>query len=257
MAGLVDVLGFLESELRTSEIPDYDAALNGLQLTNDGTVTRIAAAVDFSRASVDAAIDQQADLLIVHHGMFWGASPVLVGPAYTRLRAAMAANLAVYSSHLPLDMHPKLGNNALLARELGLDAKGTFGRYKDVEIGVSGKSDVKTSDLLAKVRVFSARFATSVVATTFPADNVTRHWAIITGAGANADSLMEAVEKGIDTLIVGEGPHHSAVLAMELGVTVMYAGHYATETLGVRALAEAASTKFGVPHSFLDIPTGL
>ena len=257
VADLIEVVRFMDSELRTSEIPDYDAALNGLQLANNGTVTRIAAAVDFSRVSVAKAIDEKADLLIVHHGMFWGGQLPLVGPPYTRLRAAMAANLAVYSSHLPLDLHPKLGNNALLARELGLDPKGTFGKYKDVDVGVRGTSDVKTSELFATVREFSARFATTAVATKFHPDNVTRRWAIITGAGADADSLWEAGRSGIDTLIVGEGPHHSAVLAMELNITVMYAGHYATETLGVRALAEAASKKFGVPHSFVDIPTGL
>jgi dinuclear metal center YbgI/SA1388 family protein len=257
VADLAAVVRHLETELRTSDVPDYDAALNGLQLANNGSVARIAAAVDFSSATVAAAIQRGADLLIVHHGMFWGGSQPLVGHGYARLRDAITANLAVYSSHLPLDLHPTLGNNALLAGELGLARQGTFGRYKDIDVGVCGGSDIKTSALFETVRGFSSRFRTSAVATPFEASRVTRQWAIVTGSGASSDTLAEAVEKKVDTLIVGEGPHHSAVLARDLGIVVMYAGHYATETLGVQAVAESLAKKFDLPHSFVDLPTGL
>jgi putative NIF3 family GTP cyclohydrolase 1 type 2 len=163
----------------------------------------------------------------------------------------------VYSSHIPLDVHPVLGNNVLLARELGLQVDGSFGRYRDVEIGVTGSSDRDTAELLTTVKAFSARYRTEAVCTKLPREHRTRRWAIITGAGASPESLAEARVRGVDTLIVGEGPHHTAVEAMERGPVVMYGGHYATETLGVQALADRASKRFDVPWSFIDTPTGL
>jgi putative NIF3 family GTP cyclohydrolase 1 type 2 len=134
---------------------------------------------------------------------------------------------------------------------------GAFGRYKEAEIGVSGSSDISSTALFDKVRQFSSRFRTTAVATPFESSRVTSRWAIITGSGASSDTLAEAAATNVDTLIVGEGPHHSAVLARELGIVVMYAGHYATETLGVRALADLLAKTFDLPHSFVDLPTGL
>lgn len=257
MARLDEIVRFLDAELRTSEVPDAEPALNGLQLANSGTVTRIAAAVDFSGDSVAAAVREGANVLLVHHGMFWRGRQRLVGPAYDRLKAAIDADLAVYSSHIPLDLHPTFGNNILLARELGLDADGTFGSYRGVDIGVTGKSDLPTRELVERVRVFSSKYQTSAVATPAADTRRTRRWAVITGAGADTESLDEARSRGIDTLIVGEGPHHSAVQAIESGIVVIYGGHYATETLGVRALAQHASERFALSHVFVDVPTGL
>ena len=258
MAQLSEVVRFLDEELHTGEVPDYDAALNGLQLANGGTVTRVAAAVDFSTASVAGALAQKADLLLVHHGMFWGGAERIVGAPYERLRHALAGGLAVYSSHLPLDVHPSLGNNALFARELQLEPDGTFGRYKTIDVGVSGiASDLTTAALFDRVRAHSAKFATTAVCVPPDAERVTRRWAIVTGSGASSDTLRESVARGVDTLIVGEGPHHSAVAAAELGIVVMYAGHYASEVFGVRALAAHAGKRFSLPHSFVDVPTGL
>lgn len=256
MAELTALVRYLDDELRTADVPDYDVALNGLQLANSGSVTRVAAAVDFSAATVAAAVRERANLLLVHHGMFWRTQP-LVGPAYERLRAAISSDLAVYSSHLPLDMHPTYGNNALLAKELGLEGSGTFGRYKNIEIGVMGSSELTTKALVDRIRTFSAKYDTTAVATPFEDGRKTKRWAIITGAGANTDSLDEARERGVDTLIVGEGAHHTAVQAMEGGLVVVYAGHYATETLGVRALAEHLAKRFAVSSVFVNVPTGL
>jgi dinuclear metal center YbgI/SA1388 family protein len=257
MAELDAVVRFLDNELRTSEVPEYDAALNGLQLANEGRVTRIAAAVDFSAETVRLALADRADLLLVHHGMFWGGAQRLTGAAFERLRAAITGGLAVYGSHIPLDLHPGIGNNVLLAKALQLDPTGTFGRFKGVEIGVGGTSDVTTSSVVERAREFAAPFGTTVVSTRHTAERRTKRWAIITGAGASSDTLDEALERGVDTLIVGEGPHHTAVLASERGLVVIYAGHYATETLGVQALARMASERFGVPWAFVDAPTGL
>ena len=256
MADLRAVVRYLDDELRTAEIPDSEHALNGLQLENSGTVKRVAAAVDFSADTVAAAVREKAQLLLVHHGMFWRAQR-MTGAAYQRVRQSIAADLAVYSSHIPLDMHPELGNNVLLAKALQLNATGTFGRYKGVEIGVWGTSDLSTQALFEHARTFSALYDTVAVSTPFAPDRKTRRWAIITGAGASAETLAEARERGVDTLIVGEGSHHTAVQAMEDQIVVVYAGHYATETLGVRALAEHVSTRFDVPWVFVNVPTGL
>jgi dinuclear metal center YbgI/SA1388 family protein len=257
MARLDELVGFLDAELRTSEVPDSEAALNGLQLENSGTVSRIAAAVDYSNQTIEGAVAAGATLLIVHHGMYWRGREALIGINLARLRSALAGDLAVYSSHIPLDLHPELGNNVLLARELGLRADGSFGRYRDVEIGVTGTDERDTVELFARLKAFSARFGTAAVCTKIERGHRTRRWAIITGAGASPESLAEARERGVDALIVGEGPHHTAVEAMERGPVVMYGGHYATETLGVQALAARASERFDVPWTFIDAPTGL
>jgi dinuclear metal center YbgI/SA1388 family protein len=257
MPDLRELIDYFDFELRTPEIPDYDAAQNGLQLENSGKVTSIAAAVDCSTQTIEGAVAARASVLIVHHGMYWRGAEPLVGVNLARVRAALAGDLAVYSSHIPLDMHPELGNNVQLARALGLEADGAFGRYRDVEIGVMGRSDLSTSDLFSRVREYSAQYATVAVSTSIPGGHQSRRWAIITGSGASPESLAEARERGVDTLIVGEGPHHTAVEAIERGPVVIYGGHYATETLGVRALAERAAERFDVPWTFIDVPTGL
>jgi dinuclear metal center YbgI/SA1388 family protein len=257
VAELSAIVRFLDDELKTGTIPDYDVALNGLQLANAGSVSRVVAAVDFSGATVAAALGEQADLLLVHHGMFWGGAERIVGPTYQRLRAAIEGGLAVYSSHLPLDLHASLGNNALFARELQLKVDAPFGRYKTIEVGVMGTADLPTATLFQRVQSHSRKHATTAVCTPIDSARQTRHWAIVTGAGASSETLREAVERGVDTLIVGEGPHHSAVAAGELGIAVIYAGHYASEVFGVRALAERVAQRFDIPATFVDVPTGL
>ncbi len=254
--GLQRVTEYLDALLRTADVPDYPPALNGLQLANGGTVTRIAAAVDGSRRAIEGAIAMGADLLLLHHGLFWGGNQRLVGPAYERLRLLMTHGIAVYASHLPLDAHPTLGNNALLAQALGLVPCAGFHKFQGAFVGCRGESDMPTAELVARAAAFAAPHEGRAHATPFAPDRVTRRWAICTGAGASSDSLREAVAAGVDTLITGEGPHHTAVEAPELGLVVIYAGHYATETLGVTALAARLQEEFGVPAAFVAAPTG-
>jgi dinuclear metal center YbgI/SA1388 family protein len=248
---------YLDTLLRTGEIPDYPNALNGLQLQNRGEITRVAAAVDFSSHTVDETIANDANFLIVHHGMFWGGVQSITGQVYSRLSRLLANDVAVYASHLPLDAHSSLGNNALLARELGLEPRAGFARFKTIEIGVSGNADMSTTTLVERTRRFAASHGGSIVTTPFAPSRRTTRWGICTGAGADSNTLQEAVERGLDTLIVGEGPHHTAVLARDLGIVIIYAGHYATETLGVQALAAQLVTEFGIATVFIDAPTGL
>ncbi len=256
-AGLAEVVAHLDTLLRTREVPDYGGAVNGLQCANSGAVERVAVAVDFSRAAIEQAAATGAGLLIVHHGMFWSGVQPVVGAAYERLRLLFAHDLAVYSSHLPLDVHPEVGNNVLLARALDLTPGGGFARYKTVDVGVSGEADLDTVALAERATAFAARWGHVARHTPIPAGHRTRRWGICTGAGASSESLAEAQSRGLDTLIVGEGPHHTAVEAVERGLVVIYAGHYATETLGVRALGDELARTFGLDWRFVGEPTGL
>jgi len=255
---LAQIVEFLDEVLLTSTTPDYPTALNGLQLSNKGLVTKVAAAVDFSSKAIKAAITEKANLLIVHHGMFWAGVQPIVGTYYTRLRDLLDADIAVYASHLPLDRHPQLGNNTLLARTLGLEPSGEFAHFKDIFVGLQGASDVVTSTLVERARLFSqSNGGKTIVTPGVDANQRTRRWAICTGAGASAETLAEATQQGIDTLIVGEGPHWTAVEALERGITIIYIGHYASETLGVQALAVEVSHRFDLEWTNISAPTGL
>jgi dinuclear metal center YbgI/SA1388 family protein len=255
---LNDIVTFLDNILESSTTPDYPNALNGLQLSNNGSVTKVAAAVDFSSRVVRSAIVERADLLIVHHGMFWPGLQPIVRQVYSRLGDLFNANIAVYASHLPLDRHSHFGNNVLLAKTLGLVPSGQFALFKDVFIGVRGDANILTSTLVKRAQIFSNLHGGTTVTAgdTYP-DRKTRRWAICTGAGAFAETLEEATRENIDTLIVGEGPHWTAVEALERELSVIYVGHYASETLGVYALAEEISQQFHIDHVKIAAPTGL
>jgi dinuclear metal center YbgI/SA1388 family protein len=254
---LDDLAARLDTLLRTSEVPDYPQAVNGIQQENRSPIRRVAVAVDCSLKTIQAAIDSGANLLVVHHGLFWGGLQALRGPFYERLYLLLTNDVAVYSSHLPLDAHEQLGNNTLLARELGLDVMGPFARFQHVHIGVRGECNLPTADLVARADRFARQHGGRAVTSAVSAERLSRRWAICTGAGASAETLREAVSVGVDTLIVGEGPHWTAVDAPELGVAIIYAGHYATETLGVRALGAWLGKEFGLPYQFIEAPTGL
>ena len=251
------VAEFLDSTLNVAAIPDYPNALNGVQFSNSGSIRRAATAVDFSSATIRGTVDAGAQLLIVHHGMFWNGVQPITAYRRERLRLLLEHDIGVYSAHLPLDTHPRLGNNALLARRLGLTPSAGFARYQTLDIGLSGTTEMPTRLLAERAGELSREFRGTLVTTPFDPSRVTRHWGMCTGAGADSSALREAANRGLDTLIVGEGPHHSAVEAMELGIVVLYAGHYATETFGVRALGDELTTRFGVPASFIDVPSGL
>ena len=246
-----------DAELRSSEIPDYPQALNGIQVAHRGPVRRIAAAVDCSLRTITAAAAADANLLLVHHGLFWGGNRALTGAHLQRIRALLDHDIALYSAHLPLDAHPTFGNSALLAKSLGLKVEGGFARHETVDCGVRGTTDLDTVTLAAQVTLWAATHGHRVVSSEIPGAHRTRRWAICSGSGATAETLAEAYRTNVDTLIVGEGPHWSAVEAVESGLVIIYAGHYATETLGVTALAEHLGDSFGLPWIFLDAPTGL
>ncbi|MGE3313208.1 MAG: Nif3-like dinuclear metal center hexameric protein, partial [Limisphaerales bacterium] len=192
-----------------------------------------------------------AQLLIVHHGLFWSPTHPWTGPRYDLIRLLLDHDIAVYSSHLPLDAHPVLGNSAILLRRLGGTRLRPFFEAKGQTIGFRTTFPTARSRLLE--RLAQATGASPVLLPGGP--EVCRHIGVVTG-GAGAE-IRDAARAGVDTFITGEGPHWTAALADELGINVLYAGHYATETFGVRALAEMLSKRFRIPWQFLDLPTGL
>jgi dinuclear metal center YbgI/SA1388 family protein len=248
---LAAIVKYSDRILRTTEIGDYDGIANGLQVQNRGTVSRIAATVDASLATVKLAIAAKADLLIVHHGLFWSPSHPWIGKRYELLRLLLDNNLAVYSSHLPLDAHPKLGNNALLCAALGLKNLRPFFASHGGTIGFKARKKIPRSDLAARLQ----RALGSKPLMIPGGQEICEHIGVVTGGAG--DGVKQAAAEGVDTFITGEGPHWTYALAEELGVSVFYGGHYATETFGVKALAAELSKKFKVPWMFLDHPTGL
>jgi dinuclear metal center YbgI/SA1388 family protein len=236
--------------------PEYAAALNGLQFDHRGPVRAIAAAVDASQRVIQGAAAAGANFLIVHHGLFWAGVRPITGAQYQRFRELFEHDIAVYSAHLPLDSHPELGNNVLLAREFELEPSRPFANYQGVSVGVAGDADMPTEAIVGLADAFARRHGGRARSSEIPAGHRTRRWAICTGAGASSDTLREAEAAGVDTLITGEGPHHTAVEAPERGLVIIYAGHYATETLGVAAVAERIAGEVNVPWSFVSAPTG-
>jgi dinuclear metal center YbgI/SA1388 family protein len=242
---------YCDTLLRTHDIPDYDGAGNGLQVENRGEVTGIAAAVDASITTIRKAIDERANLLVVHHGLFWSKRQPWTGKNLELLRLLLDNDMAVYSSHLPLDMHPRLGNNAQLCAAIGLRNPKPFFRMKDQFLGLQSAASVGCDELARRLGN-----VTKCEVKLIPGGPKTcRRIGVVTG-GAGAEVKLAATE-GVDTFVTGEGPHWTYALAEELGVNVLYGGHYATETFGVKALAAHLSKKFGVPWVFIDHPTGL
>lgn len=248
---LASVVGYCDKILRTNQLTDWDGAVNGLQVENRGSVTKIAAAVDASLATIKLAIAAKADLLIVHHGLFWSATHPWTGKRHEMIRLLIENNLAVYSSHLPLDAHRQLGNNAQLAAALGFKNLKPFFFTKNQFIGFQTKRKIARSELSRRLEKVLGKAPTVLPG----GKNFCERIGIVTG-GAGGD-LKTAASEGVDTFITGEGPHWTYALAEESGLNVFYGGHYATETFGVKALAAHLSKKFKVPGTFLDHPTGL
>lgn len=245
------ITGHCDAILRLATIKDFDGAYNGLQVENRGTVSRIAAAVDASLATVKLAVATEADLLIVHHGLFWNLRQPWTGTNYELFQLLAENHLAVYSSHLPLDFHPKLGNNAILCAALGLKHLRPFLLKVGQYYGLQSQTRISRSTLASRLRQ-----AIGGAVKVIPAGGeLCERIGVITGGAG--DFLQKAAGEGVDTFVTGEGPHWTYALAEELGINVLYGGHYATETFGVKALAAHLSKKFRLPWTFLDHPTGL
>jgi len=251
MASLTEIVSHADAYLRIAEIGDWDNALNGLQIENSGRVTKIGAAVDVSTRVLSAAAKKDVDLLIVHHGLFWPGLQSITGALHRQLRIAFENDIALYSAHLPLDVHPKVGNNAQLTAALGLKSTEPFFEEKGTLIGLKSRSSQPREVLMRKVR----KVLGGPVKTFNFGPKETQSIGVITG-GAGSEIYRVAQDK-IDTFITGEAPHWAAVAAEELGINLLLGGHYATETFGVKALAAHLSKQFKLPWEFLDFPTRL
>jgi dinuclear metal center YbgI/SA1388 family protein len=248
---LSEISGFIDALLDIKNVPDYPNALNGLQLANLGRVANIGAAVDAGEATLKKAAAAGVDLLIVHHGLFWSGLQPLTGPAFRKLSLAIEADMALYSAHLPLDLHPSLGNSALLAQAIGLAPTEPFFFEKGNFLGVKAALSLPLPDLVARV----GQAVAGPVKLIHGGPDTPASIGVVTGGAG--PGIYRAAAEGVDTFITGEGPHWAAVAAEEIGVNLLLAGHYATETFGVKALAAHVAGKFGLPWQFIDHPTGL
>ncbi|WP_248896048.1 Nif3-like dinuclear metal center hexameric protein [Haloplanus halobius] len=248
-----ELVARLDDRLRTNDYADIDASANGLQVGREtGTVDRVALAVDAAEATIDAAIDRDADALLVHHGLAWGGFDHLTGLNYDRIEPLVREDVALYVSHLPLDGHQELGNAAGLADVLGLEDRAPFGTFGPEYVGTRGTArDSSGVDELAALLDRELDTETQVLG--FGPDHI-EDIGIVTGSGV--DWIEEAADAGLDALVTGEGKQKAYHEARDRGLNVFLAGHYATETFGVRALGSLCE-EWGVETTYIDHPTGL
>jgi dinuclear metal center YbgI/SA1388 family protein len=251
MASLDEIVSYTDRFLRIRDVGDWDNALNGLQIENSGRVTRIGAAVDVSTRVLTEAAKEDVDLLIVHHGLFWPGLQPIQGALRRQLWLAFENDIALYGAHLPLDIHPKVGNNAQLAAALGLRSTQPFLEEKGQPFGLKIRASLPRSELVRKLQ----KALNGRVKVFGFGPKQTRAIGVVTGAAGS--EIYRVADEEIDTFITGEAPHWAAVAADEVGVNLLLGGHYATEVFGVRALAAHLSKRFRVPWEFIDCPTGL
>jgi dinuclear metal center YbgI/SA1388 family protein len=244
---------FCRSFLRIDALADIDDSLNGIQVGCSRQIRKAAFAVDACAESIRRAAAGGADILFVHHGMFWGKPERIEGPLRERLSLLLEANLGLYACHLPLDMHPVVGNNAVLADLLSLGERKPFGSYHGVEIGVSGRfpEALSLDEIVARILPDLSKPRLLI-----PSGKDKMSTAAIVSGGAPFEAL-QAFGKDIDVFITGEPSHSIYHLLVEAGLDFIAAGHYATEVWGVKAVAAKVSAELGVDTFFIDLPTGL
>ena len=244
----------LRALLRLEELASADVAMNGLQVANSsGQVRRAAFAVDACLETIRRAASWKADLLFVHHGLFWGRPLAVTGGHYARLRELLAADLALYAVHLPLDMHPEVGNNAGLADLLGLEQRESFGEYHGLKIGLKGLLPEPRTLAQVQERCCAAGGKPLQVLPFGPESF--RRVGIVSGGAA--DEALQAIDEGLELFLTGDASHTVYHHCLEAGINVVFAGHYLTEVWGVKRLAELLAAEEGLETSFLDVPTGL
>jgi len=230
-----------------------DESLNGLQVQNSGTVTTLGLAVDSSITVLKKAHEMGADALLVHHGLFWGKPVAMAGNLYERIRVLVDSDMALYAAHLPLDMHHKYGNNVGLVRTLGWTVTGNFGLYHGNEIGKY--SSLSRSINLEEV-VFRLKTKLNCNPIIWPfGEKKVKKIALVSGNGISL--IDDAIKIGADTMITGEPSHGYYWIAKETRLNVVFGGHYATETIGVKMLGKHLEKRFKIRCVFIDQPTGL
>lgn len=242
---LADVVHFCDERTRRSLIKDFPPAMNGLQVANRGAVRKIGATVDAGVVPFQLAVREGVDFLIVHHGLFWGSVAPVTGVNYKKLKTLIEGGCALYASHLPLDCHPEIGNNALLAKAIQLVPEQYFLEYEGNPIALMAKADIPRAELRQRLEKQFPR----VIAVEFGSEKPQRV-AILTGSGSSV--VEELAKNGVDTLITGELKQQHFNYAQEHRLNLYVCGHYATEVFGVRALAEEAARKFNLEYVWLE-----
>ncbi|MBT3667865.1 MAG: Nif3-like dinuclear metal center hexameric protein [Opitutae bacterium] len=241
-----NIVNFCNQRTNLKEIKDFPGAFNGLQIQNSGTVTKVGASVDAGLIPFQKAISKGIDFIITHHGLFWTPPVPITGTAYKKIKLCINHNLAVYGSHLPLDCHREIGNNAILSQKLELLPLASFLPYEGVDIGLIVENTHSIKDLSHRLK---SLFPKGIDSMEFGTDTPSKI-AILTGSGQSAvDKILDA---GTDTLITGELKQHHFNLAQEHRLNLYACGHYATETFGVNALAQEVSDKFDLPYEFIE-----
>jgi dinuclear metal center YbgI/SA1388 family protein len=244
----------------TTYLDDYlqinafvDNSQNGLQVQGREEIRLVAAAVDACQQTIDAAAGANIDLLLVHHGLFWDKPEKLVGPHYQRVKKIIEAGVNLYCAHLPLDAHPEVGNNVVLAQRMGFAPVAGFGNHHGRDIGyiAEAKAAISQSEFLRRLQ---GALGNDIRADFF-GTNMIQRLAIVSGYGAFL--LPQAIAAGVDAFLTGEPSHTRYHLCKENRFNIVYGGHYATETFGVIALAQHLEAKFQLPYQFLDFPTRL
>lgn len=252
MSNVREITNFLDKELMINEIPDYPFAENGLQISSRKLeINKVASAVDASLPVIKKAIDQGVNMLIVHHGLFWNGIQKLEGAVFEKFALAIENGLAIYSSHIPLDIHKEYGNNTLLSQAIGLQNVVPFHEWKGIDLGLKGTFEGTRDELSKKLQ---SVLGYEVHMCPGGDEEVGCVGVITGGAGSEVQTIRD---EGIDTFITGEGPHWSYTLGEEIGLNVLYGGHYATEVFGVKAIGEKLAVQFELDHVFIDHPTGL
>ncbi len=246
---LSQITEYLDDFLMIPHIPD--SSLNGLQVETDCNITKAALAVDATLETFEQAKTKTAELIIVHHGLFWDKVPIR-GPLYRRVRYLIENRIGLYAAHLPLDMHSEVGNNAELAKILGIEDARPFLRYKGSLIGLVG--EVETMNIHEVARLLGNHIQGDIKIFPLGKREITRV-AICSGGGGQ--DLNQAIETGADLYLTGETSHEAVALARDAEINIMFAGHYATETLGPKALGKHIETTLGLPTVFIEAPTGL
>ena len=239
-----EIVEFLDKELRVAEIEDL--SLNGLQVEGKNQIRRIGFAVDASYETILSAKVAAVDMLITHHGIFWGKQEAICGPLYQKLKVLIENQISLYAAHLPLDIHPDIGNNAQIAKiVLGSYGKqiGDYGYIVEVDIKLSEVVRRIESRLKTKCRVYPS------------SKEDLKRVALSSGGGANM--LPLAIKEKADLFITGEPRLSSYHLAKESGINLIFCGHYATETLGIKALMALIQKRFNVDCLFLDLPVDI
>jgi dinuclear metal center YbgI/SA1388 family protein len=245
-----DLVALLDALLGHESHLDYAGAWNGLQVQGPSEIKKVAVAVDASGAIIRRAAEMGADFLLVHHGLFWDAERRITGHRYHKLERLIRSDIGLYASHLPLDRHPEVGNSVLLLRGLGLEPAAPFGDWNGNPVGWSAPAEITRKEMCARIR---AHLPGAPLRPLWFGEEFLRHVAVVTGSAA--DFMNEAAAAGIGTLVTGEASHQHFAMAQELGMNLVLAGHYATETAGVRAVGDIIASTFGLPVTFLDDPS--